>query len=126
MGCLAVLRKPWKWRRRTPVVFAMGAEATMHSVKHPGLRPLTHRYELQRDLPKYTLRKSTFPPPPVVMCSSPPATIPEDLACTNVIRPNVLSVNAINQNRKKYVNSLHYSQISGLTPTSPFDINDSK
>lgn len=58
--------------------------------------------------------------PSVGVCDS----IAEESSCTYVTRPNNLSVTAHNSNRKKYVNSLHYSQVSGLTPTSPFDIND--
>lgn len=85
------------------------------------------RLEISKELPsENSSKEGTSLHPPVAVCSSLKPNIPVDLASTNKARPNLLSVNIANQNRKKYVNSLHYSQLSGLTPTSPFDINNTK
>lgn len=117
-----MLRKPWKWRRRSPVVFAMQAETPLCSGKHT--RALRHGFELEKGLPSYMVKENPLQSPSIV-CGLHTATMSTDPTCQNLMRPNILSVNEKTQSRKKYVNSLHYSQISGLTPTSPFDINES-
>lgn len=120
VGCLAVLRKPWRWRRRSPVVFAMRADTLPCVVKHKDIA--RRRYEIKKDLSNYTVKEMSSTPPPMTLDGFCNSSIQRDAACA--IRPNILSVNAQSSNRKKYVNSLHYSQISGLTPTSPFDVNN--
>lgn len=124
MGCLAVLRKPWRWRRRSPVVFAMRTDTAFCSVKHTGATR-THRFEILKDLSTDHIENGNTLKTQSV-CSSHMDKLPENLVSATIMRPNILSVNMMNQNRKKYVNSLHYSQISGLTPTSPLDINESQ
>ena len=124
MGCLAVLRKPWRWRRHSPVVFAMGAETTLCSVRHTGATR-TNRFGVIHELPlKHLANENALEGQSI--CNSHLDEFPAEMVSAHIVRPNILSVNVKNQNRKKYVNSFHYSQMSGLTPTSPLDINGSQ
>lgn len=85
------------------------------------------RIEISKNLPTdHSMKEHNLLLPRVVVHSSLSPNFPVGLARTNKARPNILSVNVANQNRKKYVNRLHYSEISGLTPTSPFDINNTQ
>ena len=105
-------------------MFALGTETALCTVKHTGATR-THRFEILKNFPTEDLanrntleRQSVF--------NAHIDKLPASLVSANIMRPNFLSVNIMNQNRKKYVNSIHYSQISGLTPTSPLDVNDSQ